>query len=113
MRYNRNYPLTTVTCDEAMIRFASVIKPLINRYGADTFSVSLSDKSLVEERHLVNKLSSQLGIMQMRTHAYFDATTLSYQMAFGESMPPFKEEDLEAADCFIVASQAVAAAGPR
>ncbi|PTR01175.1 ferredoxin-nitrate reductase [Mucilaginibacter yixingensis] len=104
MRYNRNYPLTTVTSDEAMFRFASVIKSLINRYGADTFSVSLSDRSLVEERHLVNKLRSQLGIGQAPAPAYFDAAALSYQVALGESTPPFKEDDLETADCFVIAS---------
>jgi hypothetical protein len=32
----------------------------------------------------------------MRTPAYFDATMLSYQIAFGDSMPPFKEEDVDA-----------------
>ncbi|GAA0892499.1 hypothetical protein GCM10009122_21780 [Fulvivirga kasyanovii] len=106
MRGNKGYPLEKTTWDTAMQRAARVFKTLIDRHGPDSVGFYVSGQCLTEEYYLVNKLvKGFLGTNNIDTNSRLcmSSAVAGYKQALGEDSVPIAYEDIELADCFLIA----------
>lgn len=106
MRYNKNMPLQKVTWDEALDRTAAVFKTFIDKYGPDSVGFYVSGQCLTEEYYIANKLvKGFIGTNNIDTNSRLcmSSAVAAYKMALGEDIVPICYDDLELADCFLVA----------
>jgi ferredoxin-nitrate reductase len=106
MRWHRQGPLERVSWDTALGRAAAVFKTLIAKYGPDRSGFYVSGQCLTEEYYLVNKLvKGFLGTNNLDTNSRLcmSSAVAGYKMALGEDSVPVSYDDIEAADCFLIA----------
>lgn len=106
MRYNKNMPLQKVTWDEALDRTAAVFKTFIEKYGPDSIGFYVSGQCLTEEYYIANKLvKGFIGTNNIDTNSRLcmSSAVAAYKMSLGEDIVPICYDDLELADCFLVA----------
>lgn len=106
MRWNKTYPLERVEWDSAMQRAAKVFKTLIEEHGPDSVGFYISGQCLTEEYYLVNKLvKGFLGTNNIDTNSRLcmSSAVAGYKQALGEDSVPIAYEDIELADCFLIA----------
>jgi ferredoxin-nitrate reductase len=106
MRPSRQAPLERVSWDAALGRAAAVFKTLIGKYGPDSVGFYVSGQCLTEEYYLVNKLvKGFLGTNNLDTNSRLcmSSAVAGYKMALGEDSVPVSYDDIEAADCFLIA----------
>ncbi len=106
MRWNRQAPLRRVSWDTALDRAAAVFKTLTGKYGPDSVGFYVSGQCLTEEYYLVNKLTKGfLGTNNIDTNSRLcmSSAVVGYKMALGEDSVPVSYDDIELADCFLIA----------
>jgi ferredoxin-nitrate reductase len=106
MRDSRAHPLRDVTWDEALDRAAAVFRSLIARHGPDSVAFYISGQCLTEEYYVFNKLMKGfIGSNNIDTNSRLcmSSAVVGYKMALGEDSVPGCYEDIELADCWLVA----------
>ncbi|MFN3378311.1 MAG: molybdopterin-dependent oxidoreductase [Runella zeae] len=106
MRRNRQSPPQRVSWDTALERAAAVFKTFIEKYGPDSVGFYASGQCLTEEYYVVNKLiKGFIGSNNIDTNSRLcmSSAVVGYKMALGEDSVPCSYEDIELADCFLIA----------
>lgn len=106
MRWNRQADLQRVSWDTALNRAAAVFKTFIEKYGPDSVGFYASGQCLTEEYYVVNKLiKGFIGSNNLDTNSRLcmSSAVVGYKMALGEDSVPCSYEDIELADCFLIA----------
>ncbi len=106
MRYNKYMPRQRVSWDQALDRTAAVFKTIINKYGPDAVAFYASGQCLTEEYYVINKLvKGFIGTNNIDTNSRLcmSSAVAAYKMSLGEDCVPGCYEDMELADCILVA----------
>ncbi|UII77779.1 molybdopterin-dependent oxidoreductase [Flagellimonas sp. HMM57] len=106
MRWSRNHPLQRVTWDIAFKRAAAVFKSIIDKHGPDSVGFYVSGQCLTEEYYLANKLTKGfIGTNNIDTNSRLcmSSAVVGYKKTVGEDAVPIAYEDIELADCFLIA----------
>ena len=106
MRWGKDHPLERVDFDTALQRAAAVFRTFIKKYGPDSVGFYVSGQCLTEEYYLVNKLvKGYLGTNNLDTNSRLcmSSAVAGYNLTLGEDSVPVSYEDIELADCFLVA----------
>lgn len=106
MRYNKHMPRQRVSWDQALDRTAAVFKTLMEQYGPDSVAFYASGQCLTEEYYVINKLvKGFIGTNNIDTNSRLcmSSAVAAYKMALGEDCVPGCYEDVELADCILVA----------
>lgn len=106
MRFSRHQPRQRVSWEEALDRTAAVFKTLIQKYGPDSVAFYASGQCLTEEYYVINKLiKGFIGSNNIDTNSRLcmSSAVVGYKMALGEDSVPISYEDIEQADCILVA----------
>ncbi len=106
MRAHRALPRARVEWKTAMERAAAVFKGLIKKYGPDSVGFYVSGQLLTEEYYLVNKLTKgfiKTANIDTNSRLCMSSAVVGYKKALGEDSVPIAYEDLELADCYLIA----------
>lgn len=106
MRYSRNHPYQRVTWDQALKRAAAVFKSITQTYGPDAVGFYVSGQCLTEEYYVANKLvKGFIGTNNIDTNSRLcmSSAVAGYAKVLGEDSVPVSYEDIELADCFLIA----------
>ena len=106
MRWSRNHPRQRVSWDTAFHRAAAVFKSIIEKHGSDSVGFYVSGQCLTEEYYLVNKLTKGfMGTNNIDTNSRLcmSSAVVGYKKTLGEDSVPISYEDIELADCFLIA----------
>lgn len=106
MRWSRNHPLKQVTWDSAIDRAAAVFKSIIKKHGPDSVAFYVSGQCLTEEYYIINKLTKGfIGTNNIDTNSRLcmSSAVVGYKKIVGEDSVPISYEDIELADCFLIA----------
>lgn len=106
MRDSRAHPLREVSWDEALDRTAAVFRSLIQRYGPESVAFYVSGQCLTEEYYILNKvMKGFIGSNNIDTNSRLcmSSAVVGYKLALGEDSVPCSYDDLELADCWLVA----------
>src|SRR5688500_12096997 len=106
MRWSRHHPYERVTWDGAMKRTAAVFRFMIDRHGSDAVGFYVSGQCLTEEYYVANKLvKGFIGTNNIDTNSRLcmSSAVAGYTKMFGEDAVPISYEDIELADCFLIA----------
>jgi ferredoxin-nitrate reductase len=106
MRYSRHQPRQRVSWDEALDRTAAVFKTIIRKHGPDAVAFYASGQCLTEEYYVINKLiKGFIGSNNIDTNSRLcmSSAVVGYKMALGEDSVPISYDDIELADCILVA----------
>lgn len=106
MRWGKNHPMQEVSWDTALDRAAAVFKTIIKKYGPDSVGFYVSGQCTTEEYYLVNKLTKGfIGTNNIDTNSRLcmSSAVVAYKKALGEDAVPISYDDIELADCFLIA----------
>lgn len=106
MRWSKGHPRARVSWEVAMRRAAAVFKSITEKYGPDSVGFYVSGQCLTEEYYLVNKLvKGYIGTNNIDTNSRLcmSSAVAGYTKMLGEDSVPVAYEDIELADCFLVA----------
>lgn len=106
MRGAKNHPLQRVSWDTAIDRAAAVFKTFIAQNGPNSVGFYISGQCLTEEYYLINKLTKgYIGTNNIDTNSRLcmSSAVVGYTKALGEDAVPIAYEDIELADCFLIA----------
>lgn len=106
MRWSRSHPRQRTDWDTAISRAAAVFSSLIANHGPDSVGFYVSGQCLTEEYYLVNKLTKGfLGTNNIDTNSRLcmSSAVAAYTQSLGEDSVPVSYEDIELADCFLIA----------
>jgi ferredoxin-nitrate reductase len=106
MRWAKNQPRQRVSWDTALDRAAAVFKSLIAKHGPDAVGFYISGQCLTEEYYIANKLvKGFLGTNNIDTNSRLcmSSTVVGYKKTLGEDAVPACYDDIELADCFLIA----------
>lgn len=106
MRWGKSHPLERVDWDTALSRSAAVFKSIIKKHGPDAVAFYVSGQCLTEEYYLVNKLSKgflKTNNIDTNSRLCMSSAVMGYIKTLGEDSVPISYEDIELADCFLVA----------
>ncbi|MEQ8416059.1 MAG: molybdopterin-dependent oxidoreductase [Imperialibacter sp.] len=106
MRWSKSHPMQRTDWDTAIGRAAAVFNSLITKYGPDSVGFYVSGQCLTEEYYLVNKLTKGfIGTNNIDTNSRLcmSSAVAAYTQSLGEDSVPISYEDIELADCFLIA----------
>lgn len=106
MRWSRSHPYERVSWSVAMKRAAAVFKSIIENYGPEAVGFYVSGQCLTEEYYLANKLvKGFIGTNNIDTNSRLcmSSAVVGYAKMLGEDSVPVSYDDIELADCFLVA----------
>ncbi|MCK5815209.1 MAG: molybdopterin-dependent oxidoreductase [Flavobacteriaceae bacterium] len=106
MKWSRNHPMQQVSWDTAMDRAAAVFKSIIKKYGPDSVGFYVSGQCLTEEYYIINKLAKGfIGTNNIDTNSRLcmSSAVVGYKKMVGEDSVPISYDDIELADCFMIA----------
>ncbi|HEX5169007.1 MAG TPA: molybdopterin-dependent oxidoreductase [Cyclobacteriaceae bacterium] len=106
MRWSRNHPYQRVSWSSAMKRAAAVFKSIIQNHGPDAVGFYVSGQCLTEEYYVANKLvKGFIGTNNIDTNSRLcmSSAVVGYAKMLGEDSVPVSYDDIELADCFLVA----------
>ena len=106
MKWSKSHARQRVSWDQALDRTAAVFSTIINKYGPDSVGFYVSGQCLTEEYYLVNKLTKGfIGTNNIDTNSRLcmSSAVVGYKQALGEDSVPIAYEDIELADCFMIA----------
>lgn len=106
MRWSRNHPRQRVSWSTAMKRAAAVFKSIIDNHGPDAIGFYVSGQCLTEEYYLANKLvKGFIGTNNIDTNSRLcmSSAVVGYAKMLGEDSVPVCYDDIELADCFLIA----------
>lgn len=106
MRWSRSHAMQRVSWDTALDRAAAVFKSIIEKHGPDSVGFYVSGQCLTEEYYLVNKLTKGfIGTNNIDTNSRLcmSSAVVGYKQLVGEDAVPISYDDIELADCFLIA----------
>jgi ferredoxin-nitrate reductase len=106
MRWSRNHPRLRVGWSTAIKRAAAVFKSIIENHGPDSVGFYVSGQCLTEEYYVANKLvKGFIGTNNIDTNSRLcmSSSVAGYTRMLGEDAVPVSYDDIELADCFLVA----------
>ena len=106
MRRSRGAPLERVGWDAALERTAAVFRSIVERHGPEAVAFYVSGQLLTEEYYIVNKIAKgHMGTANIDTNSRLcmSSAVTAFKLALGEDCVPISYEDIESADCFLVA----------
>lgn len=106
MRWSKSHPRERVSWDQGLERAARVFKSLISKHGPDSVGFYVSGQCLTEEYYIANKLTKGfLGTNNIDTNSRLcmSSAVVAYKKTFGEDSVPISYEDIDLADCFLIA----------
>ncbi len=106
MRKNRYSPLENVTWDSALERTAKVFASLIKRYGPNSVGFYVSGQLLTEEYYIANKLVKgflKTNNIDTNSRLCMSSAVVGYKKALGEDVVPGSYEDIDNAECMLIA----------
>ena len=106
MRWSRHHPHERVSWDTAMKRTAAVFSSIIRKHGPDAVAFYVSGQCLTEEYYIANKLvKGYLGTNNIDTNSRLcmSSAVAAYTQMLGEDAVPISYDDIELADCFLIA----------
>ncbi|MBQ4821067.1 nitrate reductase [Aquimarina sp. MMG016] len=106
MRWSKGHQRQRVSWDQAFDRAAAVFNTIIKKYGPNSVGFYVSGQCLTEEYYLVNKLTKGfIGTNNIDTNSRLcmSSAVVGYKQALGEDSVPIAYEDIELADCFMIA----------
>lgn len=106
MRWSRHHPYERVSWDTAMKRSAAVFRSIIDKHGPDSVGFYVSGQCLTEEYYVANKLvKGFIGTNNIDTNSRLcmSSAVAAYTSMLGEDAVPVSYEDIELADCFLIA----------
>jgi ferredoxin-nitrate reductase len=106
MRWGKGHAFEKVDWDTALGRAAAVFKSLIERFGPDSIGFYVSGQCLTEEYYVVNKLVKgylKTNNLDTNSRLCMSSAVMGYSLTLGEDVVPVAYEDIELADCFLVA----------
>ncbi|GAA3509708.1 hypothetical protein GCM10022393_23110 [Aquimarina addita] len=106
MRWSKGHERQRVSWDQAFDRAAAVFNTIIKKHGPDSVGFYVSGQCLTEEYYLVNKLTKGfIGTNNIDTNSRLcmSSAVVGYKQALGEDSVPIAYEDIELADCFMIA----------
>ena len=106
MRLHKQYKRQRVSWDEALDRSVSVFSTLIEKFGPDSVGFYVSGQCLTEEYYLINKIAKGfIGTNNVDTNSRLcmSSAVVGYKQALGEDSVPVSYDDIELADCFMIA----------
>ncbi|WP_374335273.1 molybdopterin-dependent oxidoreductase [Leeia sp.] len=115
MRLTRDSAPQTVSWDEALDSTADGLARIIRLHGPDAVALYVSGQLLTEEYYQFNKLAKGLiGTNNIDTNSRLcmSSAVTAYKQALGADAPPGCYEDLELADCVLMAGSNMAYAHP-
>ncbi|MCW7503027.1 nitrate reductase [Leptospira paudalimensis] len=105
-RVNRTSDLSRISWDEALDAISDKFKQIIRAHGPDSVGFYVSGQLLTEEYYIINKLiKGFIGSNNIDTNSRLcmSSAVVGYKMALGEDSVPVSYEDIELADCFLIA----------
>jgi ferredoxin-nitrate reductase len=106
MRWSRHQPMQRVSWNDAITRAAAVFASIIRKHGPDAVGFYVSGQCLTEEYYIANKLvKGFLGTNNIDTNSRLcmSSAVAGYANMLGEDSVPVSYEDIELADCFLIA----------
>src|SRR6478736_7752048 len=106
MRWSRHHSHERVSWSVAMKRAAAVFNSIIQNHGPDAVGFYVSGQCLTEEYYVANKLvKGFLGTNNIDTNSRLcmSSAVAGYTKMLGEDSVPVSYEDIELADCFLIA----------
>ncbi len=106
MRWSKSHERQQVSWDQAIDRAVAVFNTMIKKYGPDSIGFYVSGQCLTEEYYLVNKLAKGfIGTNNVDTNSRLcmSSAVVGYKQALGEDSVPISYDDIELADCFMIA----------
>jgi ferredoxin-nitrate reductase len=106
MRWSRNHPYQRVSWSAAIKRAAAVFRSIIQHHGPDSVGFYVSGQCLTEEYYVANKLvKGFIGTNNIDTNSRLcmSSAVVGYAKMLGEDSVPVSYEDIELADCFLIA----------
>ena len=106
MRWSRHHPYERVSWPEAMKRAAAVFRSIIAHHGPDAVAFYVSGQCLTEEYYVANKLvKGYLGTNNIDTNSRLcmSSAVSAYTKMLGEDAVPVTYDDIEQADCLLIA----------
>ncbi len=106
MRWSKGHNRKRVSWDQALDRAAAVFGTMIEKYGPNSVGFYVSGQCLTEEYYLANKLTKGfIGTNNIDTNSRLcmSSAVVGYKQALGEDSVPITYEDIELADCFMIA----------
>ncbi|XDD45825.1 molybdopterin-dependent oxidoreductase [Leptospira sp. WS39.C2] len=105
-RMDRNSELKRIEWEEALDSISEKFKKLIKNYGPDSVGFYVSGQLLTEEYYIINKLiKGFIGSNNIDTNSRLcmSSAVVGYKMSLGEDSVPVSYDDIELADCFLIA----------
>lgn len=105
-RSDRKEELKRISWNQALDSISEKFKQLIQTYGPDSVGFYVSGQLLTEEYYIINKLiKGFIGSNNIDTNSRLcmSSAVVGYKMSLGEDSVPVSYEDIELADCFLIA----------
>ncbi len=115
LRRNRSEPRTRVSWDEALDHAADRFAALIREHGPDSVAFYVSGQFLTEDYYVYNKLAKGLiGTNNIDTNSRLcmSSAAAAYKATLGADAPPTCYEDIDFAECLLIAGSNPAVAHP-
>lgn len=115
LRSQRDTPRERVTWDVALGHVASRIAATVAEYGPDAIAFYVSGQLLTEDYYAFNKLARAVvgtNNIDSNSRLCMSSAVAGYKAALGADAPPGCYEDLELADCLLIAGSNTAWAHP-
>lgn len=106
MKWSRSHKPQRVSWELALKRAAAVFKSIISKHGPDSVGFYVSGQCLTEEYYLANKLTKGfIGTNNIDTNSRLcmSSAVVGYKKTVGEDSVPISYDDIELADCFLIA----------
>jgi len=114
-RIGRDEPMREASWDETLTHAADRLLSIVDRYGSDAIALYGSGQLDTEAWYLGNKLfKGFLGSNHVDSNSRLcmASAVMAYRSMLGSDAPPVCYDDIEHADCFIVAGSNMADAHP-
>src|SRR5205807_10122873 len=115
LRATRNAPRARVTWDAALEHAADRFAAVLRERGPDAVAFYVSGQLLTEDYYVFNKLARALvgtNNIDSNSRLCMSSAVAGYKATLGADAPPACYEDIEHADCILIAGSNTAWAHP-
>ena len=115
LRHDRNTPRARVSWDAALDHVADKFADTIKKHGPDSVAFYISGQLLTEDYYAFNKLARALvgsNNIDSNSRLCMSSAVAGYKATLGADAPPTCYEDIDHADCIVIAGSNAAWAHP-
>ena len=115
LRLGKNLARARTDWDSALDHAASVFAETIREHGPDSVAFYISGQLLTEDYYAFNKLARALvgtNNIDSNSRLCMSSAVVGYKRSLGADAPPCNYEDIEQADCLLIAGSNMAYAHP-